>query len=44
MIGVVMSELITEGRASSVDISMLNLGRFERGDLLESRYSMQVLA
>ena len=44
MIGVVMSELITQGQASSVDISMLNLNRFERGELLESRYSMQVLA
>ena len=44
MIGVVMSELITQGQATSVDISMLNLKRFERGDLLESRYSMQVLA
>ena len=44
MIGVVMSELITQGQATSVDISMLNLKRFERGELLESRYSMQVLA
>ena len=44
MIGVVMSELITEGRATSVDISQLNLARFERGQHMHSRYSMQVLA
>ena len=44
MIGVVMSELITEGRATSVDISQLNLARFERGEHMRSRYSMQVLA
>ncbi len=44
MIGVVMSELITEGRASSIDISQLNLARFESGEYLRSRYTMQVLA
>ncbi len=43
MIGVVMSELIT-GQATSVDISMLNLNRFKEGNLLSSRYSMNVLA
>ena len=44
MIGVVMAELIAEGRASSVDISQLNMRRFDDGRLLRSRYSMQVLA
>ena len=44
MIGVVMAELITEGRATSVDISELNLGRFDEGRLMKSRYAMQVLA
>ena len=44
MIGQVMAELIADGQASTIDISMLNLGRFEAGELLESRYSMQVLA
>lgn len=44
MIGVVMSELITEGRATSIDISRLNLARFESGEYLRSRYTMQVLA
>lgn len=44
MIGVVMSELIAEGRATSIDISQLNLARFESGEYLRSRYAMQVLA
>ena len=44
MIGVVMAELIMEGQATSVDISMLDLGRFTEGRLMSSRYSMQVLA
>ena len=44
MIGVVMAELIMEGRATSVDISMLDLARFKEGRLLRSRYGMQVLA
>ena len=44
MIGAVMAELITEGQATSVDISSLGLRRFEQGRLLRSRYSMQVLA
>jgi len=44
MIGKAMAELITRGEAECVDISMLNLNRFETGDLLRSRYAMQVLA
>ena len=44
MIGVVMSELILDGESTSVDVSMLGLDRFARGDLLRSRYSMSVLA
>ena len=44
MIGKAMAELITAGRAECVDISMLNLKRFETGELLRSRYAMQVLA
>lgn len=43
MIGQVMAELIT-GEPTSVDISMLDLKRFEEGRLMKSRYSMQVLA
>ena len=44
MIGKAMAELITKGAAECVDISMLNLNRFETGGLLRSRYAMQVLA
>ena len=44
MIGVVMSELITQGRATSLDISEMSLNRFDEGRLMRSRYSMQVLA
>ena len=44
MIGVVMSELITQGRATSLDISEMGLDRFAEGRLMRSRYSMQVLA
>ena len=44
MVGVVMSEMITQGRAKSIDISMLGLKRFEENDLLRSRYGMSVLA
>ncbi len=44
MIGVVMSELITQGEATSLDISEMNLNRFAQGSLMRSRYSMQVLA
>jgi glycine/D-amino acid oxidase-like deaminating enzyme len=44
MIGKAMAELIVRGAAECVDISMLNLNRFETGDLLRSRYAMQVLA
>jgi sarcosine oxidase subunit beta len=43
MITQVMAELIT-GEPTSVDISMLDLKRFEEGRLMESRYRMQVLA
>ena len=43
MIGQVMAELIT-GEPTTVDISMLDLKRFEEGRLMRSRYSMQVLA
>ena len=44
MIGVAMSELITQGRATSLDISEMSLNRFEEGRFMRSRYSMQVLA
>ena len=44
MIGVVMAEIITGGRATTIDVSMLGLGRFAAGKALSSRYSMSVLA
>ena len=44
MIGLTMAELITQGHASTIDISMLNMRRFNEGKLMRSRYTMQVLA
>ena len=44
MIGVVMAELITQGWASSIDISMLDWDRFKEGRLINSRYRYRVLA
>ena len=44
MVGVVMAELITEGQATRIDVSMLGLNRFKEGKPLGSRYSMSVLA
>ncbi|MDA1227487.1 MAG: FAD-binding oxidoreductase [Chloroflexi bacterium] len=44
MIGLTMAELITQGKASTIDISMLNMQRFNEGKLMRSRYTMQVLA
>jgi glycine/D-amino acid oxidase-like deaminating enzyme len=44
MVGVTMAELITQGEATSVDITPLRFDRFARGDLLSSRYRYRVLA
>jgi sarcosine oxidase subunit beta len=44
MIGLTMSELITSGQATSVDISPLRFSRFAEGDLLSSSYRYRVLA
>ena len=47
MIGAVMAELMLEGQASTIDhglVASLRLGRFADGELLGSRYSMNVLA
>ncbi len=43
-IGLAMAELITQGQASSVDLSPLRFNRFEQGDLLTSSYQYKVLA
>ena len=44
MIGVVMAELITQGRATSVDIAPMSWSRFREGKLLTSRHGYKVLA
>ena len=44
MVGVVMAEIVTEGRAMTIDVGMLGLDRFERNRLMGSRYGMSVLA
>jgi len=44
MIGLSMAELIVHGRASSIDISMLDAKRFDESRQLQSRYGMAVLA
>ena len=44
MIGMTMSELITGGRSTSIDISPLRLNRFVEGDLVSSSYRYRVLA
>lgn len=44
MVGVTMAELITQGAATSVDITPLRFQRFAQGDLLTSRYRYRVLA
>jgi sarcosine oxidase subunit beta len=44
MIGVVMAELITQGRATSVDITPMSWSRFRTGNLIASRHGYKVLA
>jgi sarcosine oxidase subunit beta len=43
-IGLAMAELITQGEATSVDLTPLRVSRFEDGDLLTSSYHYNVLA
>jgi sarcosine oxidase, subunit beta len=44
MIGVVMAELILQGRASSVDITPMHWSRFRTGKLITARHGYKVLA
>ena len=44
MVGVVMSELVTKGEATTVDIRPLRASRFSEGDLVRSSYRYSVLA
>jgi glycine/D-amino acid oxidase-like deaminating enzyme len=43
-VGIVMSELILDGAARTVDISTLRMSRFAEGDLNETRYTFRVIA
>ena len=43
MVGVVMAELILEGKARSIDISSLRMSRFREGELNQPRYSFKVI-
>ena len=43
-VGVCMAELILEGKARSVDINPLRMGRFAQGDLNETTYEFKVVA
>ena len=44
MIGLCMAEMMTQGQASTLDVSPFRLSRFESGDILTSRYRYNVLA
>ena len=43
MVGVLMAELILDGRATSIDISPLRMSRFQEGDLNQPGYGFKVL-
>ena len=42
-VGAALADLITDGRWSSFDLSLFDPARFERGELLESRYGYSVV-
>jgi len=44
MIGQVMSEIVLGQEPETVDVSSLGANRFKEGQLMQSRYDMQVLA
>ena len=44
MVGQLMAEMMTQGRASTLDVTPLRANRFEQGHLLTSRYRYNVLA
>ena len=43
MVGVLMAELILDGRAATIDISPLRMSHFAQGDLNRPRYGFKVL-
>lgn len=44
MVGLAMAEMVAQGQATTIDVSMLGLDRFTGGRRMESRYGMSVLA
>ena len=44
MVGNVMAEMVLQGEATTIDVSMLGLNRSNEGRPLKSRYNMSVLA
>jgi len=44
MVGAVMAEMVLDGTATTIDVSMLDIKRFAEGRPLRSRYRMAVLA
>jgi glycine/D-amino acid oxidase-like deaminating enzyme len=44
VVGVVMTELVLDGRATTIDISPLRMSRFREGRLNQARYTYKVLA
>ena len=44
MVGQLMAEMMTQGHASTLDVTPLRANRFEQGHLLTSRYRYNVLA
>ena len=44
MVGVVMAEIVVQGTASTIDVSMMDLSRFAEDRSLGSRYGMNVLS
>ena len=43
MVGILMAELVLEGRATSIDISPLRMSRFREGKLNLPSYDFKVL-
>ena len=43
MVGVLMAELMLDGKASTIDISTLRMSRFREGKLNQPRYGFKVL-
>ena len=43
MVGVLMAELMLDGKATTIDISPLRMSRFKEGKLNKPRYGFKVL-